>query len=142
MKTALAEAHAAYAMDEVPIGAAVVINNIVVASAHNLTEHNTLAHAHAEMIAIEKACELMGEKYLPEASLYVTLEPCPMCAHAISLAKIGKLYFGASDPKGGGVIHGPKIFDSSSCHHKPEIYDGIMEKECSTLLKEFFKAKR
>jgi len=142
MKIALAEAKNAYDNDEVPVGAAIIIDNEIISSAHNLTEHSLIPHAHAEIIAIEKACKTLGEKYLVNASLFVTLEPCPMCAHAISLAKIKKVYFGAYDPKGGGVVNGPKIFDSNSCHHKPEVYDGILESECSELLKTFFKSKR
>lgn len=142
MKQALEEAKKAYAEDEVPVGAVIVQNSKVIASAHNVTEKSKNITAHAEIIAVQKASEVLGEKYLTDCSLYVTLEPCPMCAHAISLAKIPKLYFGASDKKGGGVIHGPKIYQSSSCHHKPEVYEGIMEDECSMLLKRFFLEKR
>jgi tRNA(adenine34) deaminase len=142
MKAALSEAHNAFSQNEVPVGAVIVVDNVVISSSHNMTEHNSIAHAHAEILAIEGACKVLGEKYLTNASLFVTLEPCPMCAHAISLAKIQKLYFGAYDNKGGGVVNGPKIFDSTSCNHKPEIYDGIMEKECSELLTLFFKQRR
>lgn len=131
------------AASEVPIGAVVVSSSgEVIASAHNLTETNSDPTAHAEMLAIRAACEKTGSARLPDCDLYVTLEPCPMCATAISFARIRRLYFGAYDPKGGGVENGARIFAQSTCHHAPEIIGGIAEEECSALLKDFFKARR
>lgn len=131
------------AAHEVPIGAVVVSSSgEVIASAHNLTETNSDPTAHAEMLAIRAACEKTGSARLTDCDLYVTLEPCPMCATAISFARIRRLYFGAYDPKGGGVENGARIFAQPTCHHAPEIIGGIAEEECSSLLKDFFKARR
>lgn len=142
MQYALEEAHKAFNEGEVPVGAVVVFDNKIIASAHNVTERCKNATQHAEIVAIQKACNVLDSKYLIDASIFVTLEPCPMCAHAISLAKIKNLYFGAEDKKGGGVINGSKIYQSSSCHHKPSVYENIMENECSAILKKFFNDKR
>jgi tRNA(Arg) A34 adenosine deaminase TadA len=144
MTQALLEARAAAARGEVPIGAVVVdiLSGQVLASAGNETEQNNDPTAHAELLALQRACKIKGTPRLPECDLYVTLEPCPMCAAALSFARIRRVYFGAYDPKSGGVEHGPKIFSHPTCHHKPEVYGGIEEQECSEVLKEFFKDKR
>ena len=129
-------------VDEVPVGAVVVHNNKIIAKAHNLTESKCNPTFHAEILALTKAAKKLSTNKLVECDLYVTLEPCPMCAHAISLSRIRRLYFGAFDPKGGGVENGPKIYNSSSCHHKLEVYGGILESECAEVLKNFFELKR
>ena len=129
---------------EVPVGAVVVdckTDNIITAT-YNLVEQQQNPSAHAEMLAITQATAKTDNKFLSDCDLYVTLEPCPMCAAAISLARFRRVYFGAYDPKSGGVEHGAKIFSASSCHHKPEIYGGIMESQCSKLLSDFFASKR
>ena len=139
---ALEQAAIAARAGEVPIGAVVVMDGKVIASAHNLTETNADPTAHAELLAIRSACKTLGTPRLPDCDMYVTLEPCPMCAQAISFARIRRLYFGAYDEKGGGVENGPRIFSQTTCHHTPEIYGGINETECAALLKDFFKARR
>lgn len=139
---ALDEAIKAEKAGEVPIGAVIVHQGKVIARAHNEVEHLPDPSAHAEILAIRRACEVIGEPRLVECDLYVTLEPCPMCAQAISFARVRRLYFGAYDPKGGGVEHGPRIFDQPTCHHRPEIIGGVEEKRCGDLLKAFFQAKR
>lgn len=129
--------------NEVPIAAAVVgADGTVLATAHNLVETNRDATAHAELLALRAAMEVRGSKYLKDCTLYVTLEPCAMCAQAASLAKVKKIIFGAYDPKGGGVEHGARVFSHPTCHHAPEVIGGMMEAECAALLSEFFKAKR
>ncbi|MFO1242885.1 MAG: nucleoside deaminase [Rickettsiales bacterium] len=142
LEAALQQAQLAVRVDEVPIGAVIVKDGIVISAAHNLTETRNDPTAHAEMLAIRAACESLGQKYLSECDLYVTLEPCAMCAQAISLAKIRRVYFGAYDPKGGGVEHGARVFSQTTCHHKPEVYGGMMENECGELLKRFFEERR
>lgn len=142
MQHAFTEAEAAQERGEVPIGAVIVHEGIIIATAGNETEATHDPSAHAELLAIRRACETLGSPRLPECDLYVTLEPCPMCAQAISFARIRRLYFGAYDPKGGGVDHGPRIFQQSTCHHAPEIYGGMEETRASTLLKTFFASKR
>lgn len=144
MGKALALAKEAAHKEEVPVGAVVVerASGTIVASAFNQVEMQHDPTAHAELVALRDACHKYGKVRIPECDLYVTLEPCPMCAMAISFARIRRLYFGAYDPKGGGVEHGPKIFHSSSCHHIPEIYGGIYEAEAAMLLQSFFKKKR
>ncbi|MBI3440404.1 MAG: nucleoside deaminase [Proteobacteria bacterium] len=144
MKQALTEAKAAGARGEVPVGAIVVdsITRQVIAVAGNETECNHDPTAHAELLALQRACKIKGTPRLPGCDLYVTLEPCPMCATALSFARIRRLYFGAYDPKSGGVDHGPKIFSHAACHHQPEVYGGIQEQECGEILKEFFRDKR
>jgi tRNA(Arg) A34 adenosine deaminase TadA len=143
MKNALQLANSAFNQGEVPVGAVLVnAQGKVVAEAHNMVEALQDPSAHAEMLAIRKVCETLGTKCLDGYDLYVTLEPCAMCAQVIAFARIRRLYFGAYDPKGGGVEHGPKIFDQPTCHHKPEVYGGIMEEECSDLLKTFFAQRR
>lgn len=144
MHLALEEAKKAYAADEVPIGCIIVDSRTsqIVARTHNLMKHQHNPTAHAELLAIQQASALLGTERLTTCDLFVTLEPCPMCAQAISFARIQRLYYAASDPKGGGVEHGAKIFASSSCHFKPEIYIGFYENESANLLREFFKNKR
>lgn len=144
MKEALNLAFQAYKNDEIPVGAIIVNtdNNEVISSAFNMVESNQSPTAHAEIIAIEKACQLLSSKFLSNCDIYVTLEPCPMCAQAISFAKMRRLYFGAYNIKGGGVDHGAKIFNASSCNHTPEIYGGILEKKSTELLHKFFANKR
>ena len=142
MQQALDLARDAAANGEVPVGAVIVKDDQIIAQASNLTEKQNDPTAHAEMLVIRAACDVLGTKYLTDHDLYVTLEPCPMCAQAISFARIRRLYFGAFDAKGGGVENGPRIFNQTTCHHKPEIYSGMAEQPCSDVLKEFFKDKR
>ena len=144
MARALAEAHLAAGRGEVPVGAVIVEpkGGAVLAAAGNRMRELHDATAHAEMLTIRAVSAELGRERLDGLDLYVTLEPCPMCAQAISLARLGRLYFGAPDPKGGGVEHGPKIFSQPSCHHKPEVYGGIDESRCAVLLRDFFAARR
>ncbi len=143
MRRALDEAKAAAVRGEVPVGAVIVgPDGSVLASAGNRTRELADPTAHAEMLAIREGAAVLGSERLIGCDLYVTLEPCPMCAAAISFARIRRLYFGAADPKSGGVINGPRIFAHPSCHHVPEIYDGIAEQDASTLLKDFFRNRR
>lgn len=144
MQRALEVAKKAYAQNEVPVGAVVVdsLTGEIIATAQNEMEQTQDPTAHAEMLAIKRATLALGKGRLENCDLYVTLEPCPMCAQAISFARIRRLYFGAYDPKGGGVDHGAKIFNASSCHHIPEVIGGLEERECAQLLVEFFKQKR
>ncbi|HEX6002355.1 MAG TPA: nucleoside deaminase, partial [Hyphomicrobiaceae bacterium] len=139
---ALAEAEAAAAREEVPVGAVVVMGGEVIARAGNRTRELADPTAHAEMLAIRAACAALKSERLPEADLYVTLEPCPMCAQAISFARIRRLYYGALDSKGGGVEHGARIFSQPSCHHAPELYGGLAETRSAQLLKAFFASRR
>ena len=143
MEAALVEARAAAERGEVPIGAVIVgPSGEVLAEAGNRTEELRDPTAHAEMLAIRAAAAKLGAPRLVECDLHVTLEPCPMCAQAISFARIRRLYWGASDPKGGGVEHGPRIFDQPTCHHRPELYPGIAEAEAGELLRAFFRQRR
>ena len=142
MSIALEEARAAEARGEVPVGCAVVRNGEVIARAGNRTMADRDPTAHAELIAIRAAAASLGSERLTDCDLYVTLEPCAMCAAAISFARIRRLYFGASDPKGGAVENGVRFFSAPTCHHKPEVYGGINESECAALLKDFFQARR
>ena len=143
MEAALVEARAAAERGEVPIGAVIVgPSGEVLAEAGNRTEELRDPTAHAEMLAIRAAAAKLGAPRLVECDLHVTLEPCPMCAQAISFARIRRLYWGASDPKGGGVEHGPRIFDQPTCHHRPELYPGIGEAEAGELLRAFFRQRR
>lgn len=136
-------ARSAAAQGEVPIAACVVTaDGTVLARAHNEVETRRDATAHAELLALRTAMEIRGEKYLENCTLYVTLEPCAMCAQAASLAKIKKIIFGAYDPKGGGVEHGARVYAHPTCHHAPEVIGGVMEAECGALLTDFFKTKR
>ena len=142
MSIALEEAHAAQARGEVPIGCVIVRNGEVIARTGNRTMADRDPTAHAELIAIRAAAASLGSERLTDCDLYVTLEPCAMCAAAISFARIRRLYFGAGDPKGGAVEHGVRFFAAPTCHHRPEVYGGINESECASLLKEFFQARR
>src|SRR5437016_11740368 len=142
MDDALAEARAALAADEVPVGCVIVREGAVVARAANRTLRDRDPTAHAEMLAIRQAAAALGSERLIECDLYVTLEPCAMCAAAISLARIRRLYFGAADPKGGAVQSGVRFYASPTCHHRPEVYGGIGEAEAAKLLKDFFQALR
>ena len=143
MERALQQARAAAERGEVPIGAVIVgPDGAILAEAANRTEAARDPTAHAELLAIRAAAAKLGAPRLVECDLYVTLEPCPMCAQAISFARIRRLYYGASDPKGGGVEHGPRIFSQPTCHHRPEVYGGIAESEAVVLLRDFFKARR
>jgi len=143
MDLALAEAEAARDIGEVPIGAVVVsAAGQVLARAGNRTLALLDPTAHAEILAIRAACALLGSERLIGCDLYVTLEPCAMCAAAISFARIRRLYFGAADPKGGAVEHGPRFFAQPTCHHAPEIIGGLRENEAACLLKQFFAGRR
>ena len=142
METALDEARAAAGRGEVPIGAVVVAGGRVVAAAGNRTGELADPTAHAEVLAIREAASVLGVPRLDGCDLYVTLEPCPMCAAAISLARVRRLFFGAYDAKGGGVEHGPRIFSHATCHHRPEVVGGLDEIRCGDLLKDFFREKR
>src|SRR5213076_215587 len=134
---------AAGARGEVPVGAVVVgAVGVVLGRAGNRTRELADPTAHAEMLAIRQACRAQGSERLDGADLYVTLEPCPMCAAAISFARIRRLYFAAADPKGGGVEHGPRIFSQPTCHHAPEVYGGIEEVAAGALLQNFFARRR
>jgi tRNA(Arg) A34 adenosine deaminase TadA len=143
MDLALQEARAAAARGEVPVGAVVTdATGAVLATAGNRTEAEHDASAHAELLALRAAAQARGSPRLPDCTLVVTLEPCPMCAAAISAFRIAKLVFGAYDPKGGGVEHGARVFAASSCHHRPEIIGGVRETECGDLLRAFFADRR
>lgn len=144
MEMALKEAQKAADRGEVPVGAVVVdgLSGEVLTWAGNRTESDNDPTAHAEILAIREAARKLGNPRLENCDLYVTLEPCPMCATAISFARLRRLYFGAYDPKSGGVDHGPRIFEQSSCHHRPEVIGGMAESEASALLKDFFKGLR
>lgn len=143
MDVALAAAEACAKRGEVPVGAAVVgVEGKVIAAEGNRTEELGDPTAHAEMLAIRKACEALGTPRLTGCDLYVTLEPCPMCAAAISFARISRLYYGASDPKSGGIRQGPAVFTHPQCHHKPEVYGGISEERAGKILSDFFRARR
>ena len=143
MEIALAEARAAAARGEVPVGAVIVApDGRIVARAGNRTRQLADPTAHAELLAIRAACAAIGSERLAGHDLYVTLEPCAMCAAAIAAARIGRLYYGAADPKSGGVAQGARVFTHPQCHHAPEIYDGISADAAETLLKDFFAARR
>ena len=143
MHEALIEARAAAARGEIPVGAVVLgPDGRILARAGNRTEADNDPTAHAEILALRAAAASRKSPRLPGCDLVVTLEPCPMCAHAISLFRIRRLIFGAYDPKGGGVDHGPRIFEASSCHHRPEIVGGVRETEAATVLRDFFQTKR
>lgn len=142
MQQALDEARAAAARGEVPVGCVIVREGVVVARAGNRTVADKDPTAHAELLAIRQAAAALGSERLTDCDLYVTLEPCAMCAAAMSFARIRRLYFGAGDPKGGAVEHGVRFFAAPTCHHRPEVYGGIGESEAAGLLKEFFQARR
>ena len=144
MERALELAQHAATQDEVPIGA-VIVNpqtDEIIGEGFNLCEHSADATAHAELTAIQAACQKLGSNRLRNMDLYVTLEPCTMCAAAISFARIENLYFGATDTKGGAVVSGVRFYQSDTCHHRPNVQGGILELQCSNLLKDFFRHKR
>ena len=143
MERALLEAEQAAARGEVPVGAVLIgPDGALLAAAGNRVEELSDPTAHAELLALREGARRLGTPRLVACDLYVTLEPCPMCAQAISFARIRRLYYGAGDPKGGGVAHGPRIFASSSCHHAPEVYGGIGERRAAELLQQFFRTRR
>src|SRR5215831_16625636 len=142
MDDALGQARGAQDADEVPVGAVLVRDGAIVARAGNRTLRDRDPTAHAEMLVIRTAAAALGSERLTDCDLYVTLEPCAMCAAAISFARIRRLYYGAADPKGGAVEHGVRFFSAATCHHRPEIYGGMGETEAAALLKDFFRARR
>jgi tRNA(Arg) A34 adenosine deaminase TadA len=142
MSRAFAEARAAASRGEVPVGAAIVRNRAIIAAAGNRTLEARDPTAHAELLVIRAAAASLGSERLSDCDLYVTLEPCAMCAAAISFARICRLYWAAADPKGGAVEHGPRFFSQPTCHHAPELYGGIREQEAAALLQEFFRGRR
>lgn len=142
MQMALDEARAAQDRGEVPVGCVIVHDGAVIARAGNRTLADRDPTAHAEVLAIRAASAVLGSERLTDCDLYVTLEPCTMCAAAMSFARIRRLYFGAPDPKGGAVEHGVRFFAAPTCHHRPEVYGGMSEQESAELLRAFFAAKR
>ena len=143
MQIALEEAKEAGSRGEIPVGAAVVSSKgVLISRSGNQTRALADPSAHAEMLAIREACKILNSERIPDCDLYVTLEPCAMCAGLISNSRIRRLYFGAVDSKSGAVLHGPRVFEHAQCHHKPEVYDTINIIECENLLKEFFKVLR
>jgi tRNA(adenine34) deaminase len=142
MQFALEEARAAGSRGEVPVGCVIVRDGAVVARAGNRTIVDKDPTAHAELLAIRQAAAALASERLSDCDLYVTLEPCTMCAAAVSFARMRRLYFGAADPKGGAVENGVRFFASPTCHHRPDVYGGINESECAALLREFFAARR
>lgn len=142
MGDALALAHAAIAVDEVPVGAVIVRNGKIIGRGHNRTRIDLDPTAHAEMVAIREATQFLGNDRLEDCDLWVTLEPCTMCAGAIAHARIRRLYYAADDPKGGAVDSGVRFFDAPTCHHKPEVYGGIEGEKAAKLLLDFFQDRR
>ncbi|WP_326522974.1 nucleoside deaminase [Sphingomonas sp.] len=142
MRAAIDAARAAAEMGEVPVGAVIVRNGAVIATAANAPRRLSDPTAHAEMLAIRAAAQALGRDRLEDCDLWVTLEPCAMCAGAIAHARIARVYYAAADPKGGAVEHGPRVFGQPTCHHRPEVYSGIGEGEAAALLKDFFAARR
>jgi tRNA(adenine34) deaminase len=142
MDMALVEARAAGEAGEVPVGCVIVHDGVVIARAGNRMLADADPTAHAELVAIRQAAALLGSERLGDCDLYVTLEPCAMCAGAVSFARIRRLYYGAADPKGGAVDNGVQFFASPTCHHRPQVYGGLAELEASALLKEFFRERR
>jgi tRNA(adenine34) deaminase len=142
MEEALVEAAAAQAAGEVPVGCVIVRHNAVIVRAFNRTLMDRDPTAHAELVAIRAAAAALGSERLTDCDLYVTLEPCAMCAAAMSFARIRRLYYGAADPKGGAVENGVRFFCAPTCHHRPDVYGGIGEADAGALLRDFFRAKR
>jgi len=144
MDRALDQARAAASAGEVPVGAVLVEAQTgrILAETRNRIEELSDPTAHAEILAIRAGAAALGSPRLPDCDLYVTLEPCPMCAAAIAFARVRRVYYGAGDPKGGAIDHGVRLFDQPTCHHRPEVYGGIGESEAATLLREFFQARR
>ena len=142
MSKALEQARKAFVKEEVPVGAVIVQDNRIIAATHNLVETTHDPTAHAEILALRQASQILQTAYLTNCVMYVTLEPCAMCAQAIAFARIQSLFFGAYDPKGGAIDHGPRLFTQPTCHHSPEIIGGLRAKECQNLLIDFFKKLR
>ena len=142
MRRALDLAHIAAEWGEVPVGAVIVKGGAIIAEGHNRPRESHDPTAHAEIVAIRAAAAKLGNERLDGCDLYVTLEPCAMCAGAIAHARIARLYYGADDPKGGAIVHGPRTFTQPTIHHRPEVYDGIGEGEAAALLRDFFTARR
>ena len=144
MQKALNLAKISATQDEIPVGCLIVdsATGEIITSTHKLSQHSEDATAHAEILAIRQACQILKQNRLWDMDMYVTLEPCTMCASAISFARIKNLYFGAYDEKGGAVINGVKFYEQKTCHHKPNVVGGILEEKCSQILKDFFKNKR
>ena len=144
MQLAIELAKNAFEKDEVPVGAVIVERKTsnVIAGFSNQMRQNSIAIEHAEVLTIQQAMKVLKNERLVGCDMYVSLEPCPMCAHAISIARLDRLFYAASDPKSGGVEHGPRIYESSSCHHKPEVFVGMLALESSELLRNFFQSKR
>ncbi len=142
MEFALEEARLAAKAGEVPVGAVIVKDRQLIARGQNRTLRDHDPSAHAEIVALRNASRLLKNSRLNDCDLYVTLEPCAMCAGAISHARIARLYFGAEDPKSGGILHGARVFSHPQCHHKPDVYEGISEAQAQSLLKEFFAQRR
>jgi len=144
MQEAVKEAKKAFDLDEVPVGAVIVdvTTGKIIAKTHNRNILNKDSTAHAEILALKEACRVKNSHRLDDCDLYITLEPCAMCAGAISLSRIRRIYYGASDKKSGAVEHGARVFESPACHHKPEVYGNINSQECENLLKDFFAKKR
>ncbi|XP_022778801.1 uncharacterized protein LOC111320395 [Stylophora pistillata] len=142
MEHALELAHLGAQSQEVPVGAVLTYKGEILAKAHNEIIQNNDPTAHAELLVLRRAAEKLETPRLVGANLYVTLEPCPMCAQAIAFARIEKVFFGAYDPKGGGIDHGPKIFEQPTCHHDIQVIGGLLEKECGRILKDFFQKRR
>lgn len=144
MQLALQQAQIATEIDEIPVGCLIVNSTTgeIIAATHNQNQHTFDTTAHAEILAIRQACEKLQQNRLWDMDMYVTLEPCAMCAAAISFARIKNLYFGAYDEKGGAIVNGTRFFEQKTCHHKPQVHGGILEKPCSQILKDFFQTKR
>ena len=142
MRAALDEAHTAAQAGEVPIGAVVTRGGVIIAASGNAMRSTHDPTAHAEILVLREAARTVGSSRLDDCDLWVTLEPCAMCAGAISLARIARLYFAAADPKGGAVINGPRLFGQPTCHHAPEVYPGIGEAEAGEILRIFFRERR
>tara|TARA_Y100000034_G_C6855619_1_gene388801 strand:+ start:918 stop:1376 length:459 start_codon:yes stop_codon:yes gene_type:complete len=144
MRLAMEEAKIAQGKDEVPIGAVLIDNESgeVLSKAHNLTRTRHDPSAHAESLAIREACTLRESQRIPNTTLYVTIEPCPMCAALISYARIDRVVFGATDPKSGGITAAPKLYEKDQIHHKPNVISGVMEEDCRALIQRFFQSKR
>ena len=142
MERALSLAQQAAVRGEVPVGAVITQNDTILAAAHNRVEQDQLVTRHAEILALERACRALGSKYLTGCTIWVTLEPCPLCAAALAQARVDKLVFAAADPKSGGVLFGPQIFDQPNCHHRPEVVSGVGAEAAERLLKTFFAQRR
>lgn len=142
MDQALLAAKEAYSRNEVPVGCVVVYNQKIISTASNAPRELFDATAHAEILALRKACQVLGTSRLDDCDVFVTLEPCAMCGHALSLARVRRVVFGAYDPKGGALVHGPCLYEQPTCLHKPELIGGIQEKKAQSLLQAFFREKR